>query len=46
MTLTTTVISWTMGDNPMPYRLLIEIDQPSDDQPSLVYSVEVANADP
>ena len=30
----------------MPYRLLIEIDQPSDDQPSLVYSVEVDNADP
>ncbi|MBL6705553.1 MAG: hypothetical protein ISQ06_05540 [Planctomycetaceae bacterium] len=33
-------------DNPMPYRLLIEIDQPDDDQPSLVYSVEVDNADP
>ena len=31
-------------DNPMPYRLLIEIDQPDDDQPSLVYSVEVDNA--
>ena len=30
----------------MPYRLLIEIDQPDDDQPSLVYSVEVDNADP
>ncbi|MEZ6056731.1 MAG: hypothetical protein R3C01_08500 [Planctomycetaceae bacterium] len=33
-------------DNPMPYRLLIEIDQPGDEQPSLVYSVEVDNADP
>lgn len=33
-------------DNPMPYRLLIEIDQPEDDQPSLVYSVEIDNADP
>lgn len=33
-------------DNPMPYRLLIEIDQPGDDQPSLVYSVEIDNADP
>jgi hypothetical protein len=33
-------------DNPMPYRLLIEIDQPDDDQPSLVYSVEIDNADP
>ncbi len=32
--------------NPMPYRLLIEIDQPGDDQPSLVYSVEIDNADP
>lgn len=30
----------------MPYRLLIEIDQPNDDQPSLVYSVEIDNADP
>ncbi len=36
----------TDPDNPMPYRLLIEIDQPDDDQPSLVYSVEVDNADP
>jgi hypothetical protein len=34
------------SDTPMPYRLLIEIDQPEDDQPSLVYSVEVDNADP
>lgn len=33
-------------DNPLPYRLLIEIDQPDDDQPSLIYSVEVDNADP
>lgn len=31
---------------PMPYRLLIEIDQPDDGQPSLVYSVEIDNADP
>jgi hypothetical protein len=30
----------------MPYRLLIEIDQPDDGQPSLVYSVEIDNADP
>jgi len=34
------------SDNPMPYRLLIEIDQPGDDQTSLVYSVEIDNADP
>ena len=33
-------------DNPMPCRLLIEIDQPDDDQPSLVYSVAIDNADP
>jgi len=33
-------------DNPMPYRLLIEIDQPNDDQPSLVYSVEIDNSTP
>ena len=39
-------------DNPMPYKLLIEINQPGDahgeydDQPSLVYSVEIDNADP
>lgn len=32
--------------NPMPYRLLIEIDQPEDKQPSLVYAVEIDNADP
>lgn len=30
----------------MPYRLLIEIDQPDDEQSSLVYSVEIDNADP
>ena len=30
----------------MPYRVLIEIDQPNDDQPSLVYAVEIDNADP
>lgn len=34
------------SDIPMPYRLLIEIDQPDDDQPSLVYAVEIDNADP
>ena len=33
-------------ENPMPYRLLIEIDQPDDDQPSLVYSVEIDNSAP
>lgn len=33
-------------DNPMPYRLLIEIDQADDDQPSLVYSVEIDNSAP
>lgn len=32
--------------NPMPYRLMIEIDQPDDDQPSLVYAVDIDNADP
>ncbi|MDB4614400.1 hypothetical protein OAH18_01795 [bacterium] len=36
----------TDPNNPMPYRLLIEIDQPDDDQPSLVYSVEIDNSDP
>jgi hypothetical protein len=36
----------------MPYRLLIEINQPGDatekidDQPSLVYQVEIDNFDP
>ena len=39
-------------ENPMPYKLLIEINQPGDvdgdydDQPSLVYAVEIDNADP
>lgn len=33
-------------DNPMSYRLLIEIDQPDDHQPSLVYAVEIDNSDP
>jgi hypothetical protein len=30
----------------LPYRLLIEIDQPDDDQASLVYAVDIDNADP
>lgn len=33
-------------DDPMPYRLMIEIDQPDDQQPSLVYAVEIDNSDP
>ena len=33
-------------DNPMPYRLLIEIEQPGDEQASLVYAVDIDNADP
>ena len=39
-------------DNPMPYKLLIEINQPgdahgsSDDQPSLIYAVEIDNLYP
>ena len=39
-------------ENPMPYRVLIEINQPGDargeaaDQPSLVYLVDVDNLDP
>ncbi len=33
-------------ENPMPYRLLIEIDQPGDGQASLVYAVDIDNADP
>ena len=33
-------------ENPMPYRLLIEVDQPDDGQASLVYAVEIDNADP
>lgn len=38
--------------NPMPYRLLVEINQPGDadgaqpDQPSIVYQVEIDNASP
>lgn len=36
----------TDPDNPMPYRLLIEINQPKDKQPSLVYTVTIDNADP
>ncbi len=34
------------SDVPMPYHLLVEIDQPDDGEPSLVYSVEIENADP
>ncbi len=30
----------------MPYRLAVEIDQPNDGQPSLVYTVEIDNASP
>lgn len=33
-------------DNAMPYRLLIEIEQPDDGQASLVYAVDIDNADP
>jgi len=33
-------------DSPTSYRLLIEVDQPEDDQASLVYAVEIDNADP
>ena len=39
-------------ENPMPYRVLIEINQPGDshhespDQPSLVYAVEIDNLNP
>ena len=36
----------TVPEDPMPYRLLIEIDQPDDGQASLVYAVEIDNADP
>ncbi len=31
--------------SPLSYRLLVEIEQPGDDQPSLVYAVEVDNGD-
>ena len=34
------------SDNPMPYRLLIEVDDPDDKQPSLVYYVEIDNSEP
>ena len=33
-------------ENPMPYRLLIEVNQPGDNQSSLVYAVEIDNSDP
>ncbi len=33
-------------DESLPYRLLIEIDQPDDNQTSLVHAVEIDNADP
>ena len=36
----------TKADDPLAYRLLIEINQPGDDQPSLVYAVDIDNADP
>ena len=36
----------TNPEKPMPYRLVIEIDQPDDNQSSLVYAVEIDNADP
>lgn len=34
------------SDDSLPYRLVIEINQPGDDQPSLVYAVEIDNASP
>lgn len=34
------------ADESLPYRLLIEIDQPDDNQASLVHAVEIDNADP
>jgi len=33
-------------DESLPFRLLIEIDQPDDNQASLVHAVEIDNADP
>ena len=33
-------------DESLPYRLLLEINQPGDDQASLVYAVEMDNANP
>jgi len=32
-------------EDPLPYRLLIEIDQPDDDEASLVYAVDIDNAE-
>lgn len=34
------------NDESLPYRLLIEINQPGDDQASLVYAVDIDNFDP
>jgi len=36
----------TDNEESLPFRLLIEMDQPGDDQASLVYAVEIDNADP
>lgn len=36
----------TDTEESLPFRLLIEIDQPGDDQTSLVYAVDIDNADP
>jgi hypothetical protein len=33
-------------DESLPYRLLLEINQPGDDQASLVYAVDIDNIDP
>ncbi len=33
-------------ENPMPYKLLVEINQPNQQKASLVYSVEIDNSDP
>ena len=33
-------------ENSLPFRLLVEIDDPNDGQPSLVYSVEIDNSEP
>jgi len=33
-------------ENPLPYRLLLEIDQQEDDESSLVYAVDIDNNDP
>lgn len=40
---------YILADDPettLPYQLLIEINQPGDDQPSLVYSVEIDELEP